>query len=944
MNQATSVFLKPLTLLAVIPALLLWGGLSLRAQEDDPRQVRTYPLPPETPSQVLIRNATVWTQSQSGILENTDVLLVDGKIRSVGSGLSAPSHALVIEGQGLHVTPGLIDCHSHSAVEGFGVNEGGSSVTAEVQIDHVLDPGDRYIYLQLSGGLTAANVLHGSANAIGGQNSVIKLRWGASNPQDLLFEDAPEGVKFALGENPKQSNLPNFPGLPQRYPRSRMGVEATIRNAFREARQYQAEWEAYDHLSQSEKERAVPPRKNLRLDAVVEILEGTRLIHSHSYRADEILMLIRLAEEFGVTIQTFQHVLEGYRVADEMAAHGAGGSTFADWWAYKLEAFEAIPYNAALMTQRGVNVSINSDNGSLARRLNLDAAKTIRYGGMTPQQALAMVTNNPASQLGIDHRVGSLEAGKDADIVVWTGSPLSVYSQVSHTFVDGQLMFSRQHDLENRERVEQARQALIAEIKEPPKEEAEEESMDEEVAETDEEVEPQGDGESQEAMEDDPQENDSDGEESEELPDNPDHAASYGYAALAPSQPTAILGATVHTISGEDIEDGVVVFADGRISAVGGPGTDIPSGARRVEAAGKHLWPGIIHAQTVLGLNEIASVAGSVDSAEMGDWNPDIDVHLAVHAASTHIPVSRSGGISHAVVMPQGGILAGTTALIRLDGWTWEEMSAVPRHSMSVEWEGGGGGFAAFFGGRQSLEERQKQSEERAEKLEEYFKDAEAYLKAKGEVSAAEGSWEYDPRLEALESVLNGDMPLYVSADSYFAIEDAMDWALKRGLRLVIVGGRDAPLVAEKLARHKVPVVLTSVASDPTRDDEPYDVRYATPAALEKAGVLFAIAGIGTPGGSSNARNVTLHAGIAAGFGLDRQAAYRSLTLNPARILGVEATLGSIEEGKSASLVLTDGDLLEQSTAIEQVWIDGMEPSMEDKHKRLYEKYSNRPR
>ncbi|HSR53339.1 MAG TPA: amidohydrolase family protein, partial [Acidobacteriota bacterium] len=512
-------------------------------------------------------------------------------------------------------------------------------------------------------------------------------------------------------------------------------------------------------------------------------------------------------------------------------------------------------------------------------------------------------------------------------------------SRVSHTFVDGKLMFSRQHDLENRRRVEEARQALIAEITESGQEsqDPEDESDQEESQETAE-AEP-----AQEQASEDQDSGQEEAEEEEELPANPDHQASYEYAALAPAQATAIVGATVHTISGDAIDNGVVVFADGKITAVGGSDTGIPSGARRVDASGKHLWPGIIHTQTVLGLNEIDSVSGSVDSAEMGDWNPDIDVHLAVRAASTHIPVSRSGGISHAVVMPEGGILAGTSALIRLDGWTWEEMAAVPRHSMTVQWEGGGG-FFGFFGGGQSLEERKKQSEEKAEQLEDYFKSAEAYLKAKAETGVVEGSWEYDPKLEALKPVLDGEMPLYVAANSYYAIEDAMEWALKRELRLVIVGGRDAALVADKLARQQVPVVLTSVASDPVRDDDPYDARYAAPAFLEEAGVLFSIAGIGTPGGSSNARNVTLHAGIAAGFGLDRQAAYRSLTLNPARILGLEDTLGSIEVGKSASLVLTDGDLLEQTTNIEQVWIDGMQPSMEDKHKKLYEKYSSRPK
>ncbi|MEE8585274.1 MAG: amidohydrolase family protein [Acidobacteriota bacterium] len=929
-----------------IGALALCLGTGLGAPQEGMEgamDLGPYPMPQPTPSEVLIRNATVWTMESDGILQGADVLLRDGKIVQVGKGLSAAEGALVIDGTGKHVTPGLIDCHSHSAVEGFGVNEGTRSVSAEVQIRHVLDPTDRYIYLQLAGGLTAANVLHGSANAIGGQNTVIKLRWGVEDPLDLVLDSAPPGIKFALGENPKQSAFPNLPGLPRRYPQTRMGVEATIRNAFLDALRYRTEWERYESLSDSEKQPTVPPKRDLQLEALVEILAGQRLVHSHSYRADEILMLIRLADEFGFKVQTFQHVLEGYRVADEMAKHGAGGSTFSDWWAYKLEAYEAIPFNAALMTQRGVTVSLNSDSGNLARRLNLEAAKTVRYGGMTPIQALAMVTINPARQLRIDDRTGSLKAGKDADVTVWNGDPLSVYSSVDRTFVDGRLMFSKQADAEHRRKVEEARAQLAEAIRNEGKKADEEEKETEAEVSGAEAVEADG----QEAEEASQQEEaQADEEEEEAMPNLAAPAFDYQYSPFANRRPVAIVGATLHTMEGDPIPSGVVVFENGKITAVGRRGTRIPRGAQRIDARGKHLWPGIIHMRTVLGLVEINSVAGSVDTGEMGDWNANIQAHLAVHPASEHIPVSRSGGITHAVVAPQSGIVAGTASLIRLDGWTWEEMTAVPSHSLVINWPGGPSNpfFFLFGGQRQSLEERKKQARKKVKEIDEFFDNAAIYGKAKQEAVQAGRPFDVDPNLDAMQAVLEGRRPLYVSAGDKFAIEDAVKWASQRALRIVIVGGRDAHLVAGMLAERQVPVVLTNVTGDPIRSDDPYDVVYSAPAVLEEAGVLFAIAAGSGLGGSANIRNVTLEAGVAAGFGLDREAAYRSITINPARILGLDSVLGSIAEGKSASLVLTDGDLLEQTTIIEQVFIDGTQPDMQDKHKRLYQKYKNRPK
>jgi imidazolonepropionase-like amidohydrolase len=436
-----------------------------REEEHTPQpDVRPFPgpevTPPARPGAVIVRGATVWTEGPAGTLENADVVAVNGKITAVGKGLAAPAGALEVDGRGKHVSPGVIDCHSHTAIDG-NVNELTHNVTAEVRIRDVIDPLDVAVYRELAGGTTMANVLHGSANAIGGQNAIVKFRWGGG-PDDFLFAGAPEGIKFALGENPKQSNFNN----PRpRYPATRMGVANLIRERFLAARDYRKRQEEYKKAAAVKGSSVVPPEPDLQLEAIAEILEGKRVIHCHSYRKDEILEVIRVAEEFGIKVATFQHVLEGYKVADEMGKHGAGGSSFSDWWAYKPEAYDAIPYNGALMRARGVLVSFNSDSDELARRLNWEAAKAVRYGGVPPADALAFVTINPARQLGIEKRVGSLEAGKDADFVIWSGDPLSASTIALETWIEGKKYFDRAADLSRRPALEKERAELVAKAK-----------------------------------------------------------------------------------------------------------------------------------------------------------------------------------------------------------------------------------------------------------------------------------------------------------------------------------------------------------------------------------------------------------------------------------------------------------------------------------------------
>lgn len=401
---------------------------------------------------LLIKNATVWTNESAGVLKNTDVLVRKGKIVEVGTDLTARS-ARVIDATGKHVTAGIIDEHSHIALDGvndFAVN------SSMVRMEDVVDSEDVGIYRALAGGVTAAQLLHGSANPIGGQSALIKMRWGKT-PQELLIEDADKFIKFALGENVKRASNKDS----VRYPQTRMGVEQVYVDAFNEARLYEARWQAYEDLPRRQQTGANKPRRDLRMDAMVEILNGERFVTSHSYVQSEINMLMQVAEQFDFRINTFTHILEGYKVADKMAAHGVGGSTFSDWWTYKWEVRYAIPYNAALMHEAGVVTAINSDDAEMLRRLNQEAAKSIRHGGMSEEEALKMVTLNPAKLLHLDDRMGSVKAGKEADLVIWDGNPLSVYSKAMTTLVDGIVYFDREQHAKLQADMKRERSRLI---------------------------------------------------------------------------------------------------------------------------------------------------------------------------------------------------------------------------------------------------------------------------------------------------------------------------------------------------------------------------------------------------------------------------------------------------------------------------------------------------
>lgn len=381
---------------------------------------------------ILFKNTTVWTNEEKGILTETDVLIKDGKIAQIGKNLRAEG-ATIIDGTGKHLTNGIIDEHSHIATDA--VNEAGQNSSAEVTIEDVVDAADINIYRNLSGGVTTIQILHGSANPIGGRSALIKLKWGG-NAEDLLIDNAPKFIKFALGENVKQSNWGGG-----RFPQTRMGVEQVFIDYFQRAKEYRAEWNTYNQLSKREKTKTNAPRYDIELETLAEIIEKDRFITCHSYVQSEINMLMKVAEQFNFNVNTFTHILEGYKVADKMKAHGAGGSTFSDWWAYKFEVNDAIPYNAAIMHDAGVITAINSDDAEMSRRLNQEAAKTVKYGGMTEEEAWKMVTLNPAKLLHLDDKLGSITVGKDADLVLWSDNPLSIYAIAEKTIIEGTVYY-----------------------------------------------------------------------------------------------------------------------------------------------------------------------------------------------------------------------------------------------------------------------------------------------------------------------------------------------------------------------------------------------------------------------------------------------------------------------------------------------------------------------
>jgi len=850
----------------------------------------------DAPDTFLIRGATVLTVSGDSI-PGGSVLVRGGKIAAVGTTIEAPSGTPVVDGKGMYLTPGIIDCHSHNAIQG-GVNETTLSVTSMVGTDDVLDPEDVDIYRDLAGGVTTANILHGSANSIGGRNQVVKYRWGA-DAEGLKFKGAIPGIKFALGENPKRAGNP--PMGVGRYPATRLGVEDVIRDAFNRARAYTAEWKEY----QDKKTRGLavlPPRRNLELESLSEVLQGKRLVHCHCYRTDEILMMIRIADEFGFKIATFQHVLEGYKVAKEIAAHGAGGSTFSDWWAYKIEAYDAIPYNAAIMTRAGVVVSINSDSAEEARHLNQEAAKCMKYGGLTENEALRMVTLNPAKQLRIDRWVGSIEVGKDADLVLFDAHPLSPRAMPRKVWIDGRLYFDRERDREHLKEVEAEKERLRKQ-----------------------------EGGTRAAA---------------AAPTIPTPAVEIPMAGPAPAADPfppsaagviAIRNARVYPISSGPLERATVVVENGRIKAVG-KDAPIPAGARIIEGEGLRVYPGMIDANTTMGLAEIGSIDETADTHENRPYTPQVRAYDGIHPESEHIPVTRVAGVTTTLSLPRGGTLSGQPVLINLDGSNIQEMCVLRSAGIAANLPspGPGGRRGAPAPGTDA----RKEFDNRIRELADLLDDARHYWRAREAVrkDASLPPVRHDERLEALVPLVRRQVPLFAFANTRSAMRAAVEFAGHQKLRLVLVGAEEAGKLIDYLKGKDVAVIYGPVQTLPSQEDDPYDLPYATPGLLAKAGIPFAI----STGSTYFCRTLPFETGTAAGNGLSEADALKAITLSPAQILGAADRLGSIEPGKIANLVVTDGDLLEIRTHIRNVLINGRDVPLESRHTRLWQQYRDR--
>jgi imidazolonepropionase-like amidohydrolase len=900
------------------------AGQAAKAPADtQPAKAAARPSPPP----IVIKGGTVFTITH-GTIPNGIVVIRDGKIAAVGANVDIPAGADVVDATGRFVTPGIVDQHSHIAEDS--TNEGGTTVSSMTNIIDVLDPNDINIYRDLAGGLTVANILHGSANPIGGTNTIIKLRWGKARAEDLVFDAGLPGLKFALGENPKDMPRPGAATGPSRYPLSRPGVEYVIREAFTRARAYQKAWQDYERRRKAG-EDVLAPRRDLQLEPLVEVMEGKRLAHVHAYRSDEMLMMLRVAEEFGFKVCSFEHGLEGYKIAKELAAHGAAVGTFADWWGYKVEAIDAIPYAAAIMMRKGVLVAINSDSAEHARRLNTEAAKCMKWGGLTEDEALSMVTINPAKILHVDKRIGSLEAGKDADLVIWTRHPLSAYTTADRVYIDGTLYYDRKADEQRVAELQKEKEALLAA----------ERGQQKTTTAPDGDTPPGHDGHDQVST------------VGPELPFDfaqgrqlgaAETTASAARSSLAPvMKPTsaprgviAITNAKIFPVTKPAIERGTIVIRDGRIEAVGENITP-PQGARIFDVAGAEVYPGWINAKTTIGLSE-PGPSGYQDTTEMLDYNPQLRTVVAYHNDSEAIPVARAAGVTTVATFPSGGLLGGQVPVMNLDGWTWEESVVEPVAGVTFQFPGvgggGRGGLAAPAEGAQerTYEDLKRDRDARLDKLARLFDQARAYAKAAGP------NRETDWTLEALVPIVERRMPLYTVAAREQDIKDAIAFAERANVKIVICSGPEAAFVAPLLEEKNIPVILGPILTLPTREDLSHAASYMAAGELARAGVKFAFA----TGDNANVRQVPYNAAHSVAWGLARDEAIKALTINAAEILGVADRLGSIEPGKVANLLVARGDPLEERTEVTHVFINGQAISLDNKHLALYERYMKR--
>jgi imidazolonepropionase-like amidohydrolase len=842
---------------------------------------------------VLLKGATLWRVDGSAPSVG-DLLIVDGVIEAVGGRISAREGVPAVDAGGWHVMPAVIDAHSHLALDA--INEGSMSITAECRIADMIHARDVGIWRAAAGGTALVQSLHGSANPIGGQAAVWELDYAAERIADLLYPQAPQGIKFALGENVKQSNSST---PTRRFPASRVGVEAVYRRAFAAAQDYaRARAEAADA-------GATDFRRDVRLEVLADILDGRIHVQCHSYRADEIQMFLRVCRDFGILAPTFQHVLEGYKVAPELAAYGAMASTFSDWWAYKFEVNDAIPWNVEILHKAGVTVSINSDSDEMIRRLNTEAAKAMRYGGLDWESAMRTCTLNSAAQLHLAERMGSLTVGKDGNVTVYDAPPLSGYARCVLTIARGRVLYERDRAAEQRW-LDYADAARAFAQAVPPAEPV-----------------PAADPAAPPA------------------PAEP--AAPAPPRARAPADAAAwerwtreghglaylVEGATIHS-SGRAPFTGTVLVRDGRFVAIVAADEAAPAApdALLVDATGMHLYPGFLNCGDVTGLFEVGAVRSARDDSEIGEHQADLIAGNAVHADSPHVAVARTNGLAYVLLTPAGGVVRGQASLIQLAGTTSEDLVVEPSVGLLLDFP---------RAGRTDPKKGPEEPRELAA-LTRAFDAALDYGAAADRLrDAGQVPERRDARMEAMLPFARGERPLIIEADDAATLMAARAWARTRGLEVIWLGAREAWKVAGFFGADGARMITGPVHALPTADHEPFDAPFRNASILRAAGCTVAL----RTADPEQTRNLPYQAATAAAFGLGRDEALHALTLGAAATLGVDELVGSIEPGKVASFFLCDGDPLDFGV-VERIWIGGREQSIANRQSELRERYLRR--
>ncbi|MDP6963882.1 MAG: amidohydrolase family protein, partial [Planctomycetota bacterium] len=779
-----------------------------------------------------------------------------------------------VDASGWHIMPGIIDAHSHLALDS--INEGKVAISAECRIADMIRPQDVGIWRAAAGGTTSVLSLHGSANPIGGQAATWELNYWKPSINDLLIEDAAQNIKFALGENVKQSNWASAWG--KRFPNTRVGVDAVYRRAFLAAQDYRVQREL------AEQGRWPNFVEDVRLEVLADILDNKIHIQCHSYRADELLMFLKVCKDFGIERPTFQHVLEGYKVAPEMAAAGGMASTFSDWWAYKYEVKDAIPWNVEILHKAGVTVSINSDSDEMIRRLNTEAAKAMLYGGLSYDEAMATCTINSAKQLRLEHRLGSIEVGKDASISVFDQHPLSNYARCVLTMSEGKILFQSPLDVDSRwqqyaEQISEFRLAISDESKLSP--------------------------------------------ENNVAQQDPELLKEFTH--LAQGETYLIKNAYIHAIS-EQAFKGSILVKDGIISRVyksASPAITNPN-VEVIDARGNNLYPGFINALDRTGLVEIESLRASDDTVEIGDDQADLEVAVAIHADSAHHDITRMTGVSYVLTQPGRGRIRGQGAFIQLAGVSTSDM-VIKTHGLFINFP-----RAPRF--------EQADGPKPADSIEEL----DLWVERCKEYATINSPARRDTKLEALIPYFMHQEPIFLVANSAATIMTARDWVAKHQLNVIYVSATDAYKVAGYLGADNARLIIGPVHSLPRGGAQAaFDYPYRAPSLLSAAGCDVAL----YTNNIEVTRNLPFQAATAQAWSIDDKFnSLYSITLGAAKILDLDQYIGSIEQGKVASFFLCDGDPLDSGVAIERLFIGGREVDLVSHQSQLRERYLKRLR